>query len=164
MGRLKNILRNFTMAICFLCTTNGFTQEPELSTPDLYFAALIVNDMDKSLNWYRDVLGFKLVNSNENAAKGFKQANLVNGHAKLELLELGNSVKKEQVRNLTGNDSRVDGIFKIGMRVADFDAWIAHLRANQTTFSGNVVTDPLTQKKMVIALDPEGNRIQFFER
>ncbi|MBO6524105.1 MAG: VOC family protein [Balneolaceae bacterium] len=51
----------------------------------------------------------------------------------------------------------------MGFKIQNFDSWVKYLREKQVSFRGDVVNDPISGKKMVVVLDPDGNRIQFFE-
>ena len=59
---------------------------------------------------------------------------------------------------------RIIGLFKIGFVVTDFEKWVDHLIDKEVDFCGNIVTDDNTEKRMVIITDPDGNRIQIFEK
>ena len=59
---------------------------------------------------------------------------------------------------------RVTGFFKIGFLVTEFDMWIDHLTNEKVDFYGNIVTDHTSGKRMAIITDPDGNRIQIFEK
>jgi len=136
------------------------------STEDLeaYFSAMIVSDLDSSINWYSNVLVFELVSKIESIEKGFKQSNLKRGDILIELIELDKAVRLKEVIPNYSNRMRTIGFFKIGFRVADFDKWIDHLTNKKVEFYGNIVTDDSTGKRMVIVTDPDGNRIQIFEK
>lgn len=140
-----------------------YSQKGSLSDPEPYFAALIVENIDRSIGWYADNLGFELLNKKEFAAAGFKQANLKRGYALLELIELASSISAKTAIPDYTNKTRVQGIFKVGYKVADFDAWLSHLTESEVEFHGDVVVDELSGKRMVILKDPDGNRIQIFE-
>ncbi|WP_420581018.1 VOC family protein [Reichenbachiella sp.] len=129
-----------------------------------YFNAIIVNELDSSLVWYQQVLGFEVLNSKEFPEMGFKQANLKKGTSSLELIELNSAISlKETIPNYNSKTKTI-GLFKFGFQVEDFDQWLAYLESTQATIHGRVVNDELTNKRMVIILDPDGNRIQLFER
>ena len=131
---------------------------------DAYFSALIVRDIDQSIDWYVSKLGFELLNLNEVPQRSIRQANLKREQVLLELIELGSAMAPEEVVPDHTPKTRLIGIFKIGFMVSDFDEWIRHLQGLETHFNGNVVQDPNSGKKMAIILDPDGNRIQLFER
>ena len=50
-----------------------------------------------------------------------------------------------------------------GFSVQNFDSRVKQLTSNGVVFQGKVVTDSKTLNRMVIVLDPDGNRIQLFE-
>ena len=60
--------------------------------------------------------------------------------------------------------TRIAGFFKIGLAIENFEERVNELVRNGVSLHGEVVTDPYSNKKMVIVLDPDGNRIQFFEK
>ena len=136
------------------------------SIPDLesYFSAMVVSDFESSISWYSNTLGFKVVNRIESKERGFKQSNLKRGDVLIELIELDKAVNLEDIVPNYSNKMRVIGFFKIGFLVTNFEKWIDHLTNEKIDFYGNVVTDDTTGKRMVIITDPDGNRIQIFEK
>ena len=142
----------------------GHAQSDILPDPEAYFSALIVNDIDNSISWYSSNLGFKVLNKNEFKEMGFKQANLKRGNILIELIELKSAISPRDVVPNYNNKTRIVGFFKIGFLVADFEKWINHLTQLKVDFHGKVVTDNISGKKMVIIKDPDGNRIQIFEK
>ena len=131
---------------------------------EAYFSAIIVNDLDNSINWYSNILGFRVINKVESKERGFKQSNLKKGAILIELIELDKAVSSKDVIPNYTNKTRIVGFFKSGFLVTDFDKWIDHLTMNKVDYYGNIVTDDNTGKKMVIITDPDGNRIQIFEK
>lgn len=138
------------------------TTPPNDLTP--YFNAIIVNDMDSSLSWYQQVLGYEVLNSNQFPEMGLKQANLKKGDASIELIELNSAIDPNELIPNFNSNTKMIGLFKFGFYVDNFDQWIEYLKLNQVEFKGRVVSDELSGKQMVIILDPDGNRIQLFER
>jgi len=134
---------------------------PELES---YFSAMVVSDFESSISWYSNTLGFKVVNRIESKERGFKQSNLKRGDVLIELIELDKAVNLEDIVPNYSNKMRVIGFFKIGFLVTNFEKWIDHLTNEKIDFYGNVVTDDTTGKRMVIITDPDGNRIQIFEK
>ncbi|MEP1031972.1 VOC family protein [Ekhidna sp.] len=153
----------FTLAI--LCTSYlGYAQEKPELTLDAYFSAIIVADIDSSINWYSTVLGFEIQNRVDSEERGFRQSNLNRNGILLELIQLDRAVQPKDVLPNFTKKTRMNGFFKIGFKVSDFEKWIDHLEKSKASFSGNIVSDPLTGKKMIIITDPDGNRIQIFEK
>lgn len=131
---------------------------------EAYFSALIVTDIDVSIDWYSNVLGFKVINRVESIERGFKQSNLSRGSILIELIELDKAVNIKDVVPDYSTKIRTIGLFKIGFRVTEFEKWIAHLTTEKVDFYGSIVTDDTTGKRMVIITDPDSNRIQIFEK
>ncbi|WP_456462451.1 VOC family protein [Reichenbachiella sp.] len=129
-----------------------------------YFNAIIVSNMDSSLVWYQQTLGYEVLNSKQFPEMGFKQANLKKGNASLELIELNSAIDPKELIPNYDSKTKVLGLFKLGFQVDDFDLWIAFLKLKQVSFNGGVVKDETTGNRMVIILDPDSNRIQLFER
>jgi len=142
----------------------GHSQSDILSDPEAYFSALIVNDIENSIFWYTDNLGFTVLNQNEFQKLGFKQANLKRGNILIELIELSTAISAKDVVPNYNNKTRIIGFFKIGFLVSDFEKWINHLTLKKVDFHGKVVIDNISGKKMVIIKDLDGNRIQIFEK
>lgn len=150
--------------ISLLCISEiGFAQD-KLSDPEGSFIAIIVSDMDVSIAWYQDVLGFEVMNQVAVPERGFKQANLNRGKMDIELIELNNAISQEEALTNHPANTRIGGFFKFGFQVNDFDEWFLHLTNKNVEFYGSVVRDPVSGKQMLIIKDPDGNRIQFFER
>lgn len=152
-----------TLVIIFLSFTCNAQNAP---SNDLvaYFSALIVEDLEKSISWYSDNLGFAVVNRTAIEGAGFKQANLKREDILIELIELKTAISPKDAIPEYNNKTRILGFFKVGFAVSDFDLWIRHLEESKVEFHGKVVIDNKTGKKMVIIKDPDGNRIQFFEK
>lgn len=158
MKRYKIVL-----ATALLLQTTGYAQVNELPNPQPSFIALIVSDIDSSLNWYISNLGFEQLNRVEFEDRGFKQANLKRGPFHIELIELNSAIHPAEVLKDKPRRTRLGGIFKFGFQVAQFDNWITHLNSVGVIKNQNVVTDPISEKRMIIVNDPDGNRIQIFD-
>lgn len=143
---------------------SSFCQEKSDLELEAYFSAIIVSDIDTSIRWYSSVLGFEVLNKVESEERGFKQSNLKRGEILLELIELDHAVSPSEVIPNYDSKTRLNGFFKVGFRVSNFEKWMDHLINTKVNFYGNVVNDPNTDKKMIIITDPDSNRIQIFEK
>ncbi len=150
------------LILCPLVFTS-LAQSKELSDPQPYFSAIIVADMDTSLDWYTKNFGFEVLSNVDMSDRGFRQANLTRGSALIELIELSSALPQKELLANQPARSRIQGFFKFGFTVADLDSWIDFLEKGEVDFNGSVVEDPNTGKRMIIVLDPDGNRIQLFE-
>lgn len=157
---MKKLFFLFLIYLPFL----SFSQKVTLSNPEAYFSAIIINNIENSISWYSNNIGFEVLNKNEFPKAGFKQANLKRGNVLIELIEINSALSVEDVISNYNNKTRIMGFFKIGFLIADFDNWIEHLTKLKVEFHGTVVTDNESGKRMVMIKDPDGNRIQFFEK
>ncbi|HMU47661.1 MAG TPA: VOC family protein [Chitinophagaceae bacterium] len=129
-----------------------------------YFGAIIVNNIDSSVLWYSTVLNLKVENRTGSPEKGFRQANLSNGKLLIELIELEGSISPQKILEEKSPKARLRGIMKIGFKADNIDSMYNNFKEKKLTFRGNMVTDPLTGKRMFLLPDPDGNYIQFFEK
>lgn len=151
------------LVISFL-SIHVFAQEEKLPDPEAYFSALIVDDIENSITWYVNNIGFEVLNRNESSQAGFKQANLRRGNVLIELIELSTAISAKDAIPNYNSKTRMTGFFKIGFLISDFDKWIHFLEMQKVEFHGTVVNQLESDKRMVIIKDPDGNRIQFFEK
>lgn len=156
----KLLLITFLLCSSFL----SYAQTNSKQNLEAYFSSVIVNDIETSINWYSNVLGFEVLNKTESKERGFKQSNLKREGILIELIELDNAMNPKKTIPNYNNRTRIIGFFKIGFLVLDFNKWIEHLTNEKVNFYGNIVTDEITGKKMIIITDPDGNRIQIFEK
>ena len=154
--RLKNSI--LSLSLLLVLNLNCQSEPIKLSEG---FVAFIVKDIDKSIDWYSSNLGFELVNQTNLEERGIKQANLKLGNTKIELIESSSSI------NPTENSTKkilVQGIFKVGFIVSNFNDWANHCIKVQLITKKDIVIDPTDNKRMLIIKDPDGNRIQLFEK
>ncbi|MEP5612736.1 MAG: VOC family protein [Cyclobacteriaceae bacterium] len=157
---MRTLLISFSILILHV---SGHSQASSLPAPKPYFSAIIVSDIAISIEWYTKNFGLEIVNQVENSERGFKQANLKRGSTWLELLELNNARSQSDLLANLPAKTKVEGYFKFGFTVSEFDEWIKFLTAVEVNLYGSVVEDPNSGKRMIIVLDPDGNRIQLFE-
>lgn len=156
--------KSFSSLLLSIFFTTVHAQSDSLSLAPGSFAALIVEDIDTAKSWYTNVLGFTITHEDVHATLGIKQANLQQGDHAIELIETETAVSLSEAVANYHKKLRVQGLFKIGLHVLEFERWINHFEANNVTFQGRVVLDPISAQRMVIILDPDGNRIQIFEK
>ena len=151
-------LRHFYFSSIILLTLSCQTPNKTLELSDT-FSAFVVKDIETSINWYSTNFGFEVVNETELENRGIKMANLTLGNTKVELIESNTAIDPfEDQKGIAL------GIFKVGYIVTSFDQWKDHLISKNAITERQVVTDPITNKRMLIVLDPDGNRIQLFEK
>ena len=131
---------------------------------DASFFAIIVEDFDTSLYWYSEVLHFEILSSQHVKEMGLKQANLSNGNTSIEIIELNSALDLKETMEGYNAKTRIIGLFKIGFAVDQFDKWIDFLEDKGVVSVDEVVMNPITKKNMIVFIDPDGNRIQLFEK
>ena len=142
--------------------SKGYCQSENLPDPKPFFIAIIVGDIDRSIDWYSETFGFKMLNKVVNEERGIKQSNLKRGNAFIELIEFDRSLIPTQILSGEERGTRIQGIFKFGFELPDFDSWITFLEGKNLNFYGEVMFDPITEKRMIILKDPDGTRMQLF--
>lgn len=137
------------IALCiFLSTGNAQTKSPQA-----YFTAIIVSDIDRSVEWYQNLFDTEVLKRVEMPERGVRIAILKGDELLIELLQLSDASKSE---------GRAQGFFKIGFMVEDIDNWVARLKGNEVEFYGGLVYDESLNKRTQILKDPDGNYIQLF--
>ena len=116
-----------------------------------YFA-LIVNDIDVSMEWYEEVLGLE-VGTRMTESGRYDIANLQKPGIFVELLELAEAGARPQ--------GRVEGPFKVGLLVNDVSEFVEGLPDSIAT--PEVIDDPANSLRFVQLRDPDGNIVQVME-
>lgn len=129
-----------------------------------YFSAIIVGNIDSSINWYKKVLGLELRNRTDSPERGFIQANLHNQDMLIELIQVDSSLSRGKILQGHAARTRIKGFMKFGLSVKDIDAVFQKLKNQNIKFTGRMVTDPVNNKKTFLVNDPDDNLIQFFEQ
>ena len=109
-------------------------QSELLPKPEAYFSAIIVNDIESSISWYSNNFGFNVLNKVESKAKGFKQVNLKCGDILIELIELDASLTQASLLKNHPKKTKIDGFFKFGFLVSEFDKWVESLEKSKVEF------------------------------
>ena len=152
-------------------SSNALPQNPGTPTAQVvnqtvkpYFAALVVTNIDNSIDWYKDIFGLELRNRVDSPERGFRQANLYSEFMLIELVELKSMLTPEEVLKDKTKGTELTGYYKMGFIVDDLEEWHSHLEKKQVRFEGRVVTDSQTGEKTFLINDPDNNLIQFFEQ
>ena len=146
------------------CSSFCYGKTKSLPKPEAQVSAIIVTDIEASIDWYVTSFGFEILNKIISEKRGFKQANLKSGTILIELIELKTSLSQTEVLKNHPKKTKIDGFFKFGFLVSDFENWVTHLKQLKVEFYGSVVIDPVSKKRMLLLKDPDGNRIQLFEK
>jgi catechol 2,3-dioxygenase-like lactoylglutathione lyase family enzyme len=148
------VLLSFLITTVYSQGTKPFEQVP-------YFTAVIVKNVDSSAEWYQSVFQLKLNKKIEDPQNGFRVRILESPHFVVELIENKSWLDPDKILKNQPEGTQIEGFFKIGFKVSDLDACIAHLK-NLKISVDRIYTDP-DKKRNFIINDPDGNLIQFFE-
>lgn len=100
--------------------------------------------------WYQKNLGFEM-------APQEVELQLQHGKITLKIED------REESATEAETSMRRPGFFKIGFQVSDLDALYQRLQANGSDFRRGIFEDSKLQTRSLVALDSDGNRVQFFE-
>jgi catechol 2,3-dioxygenase-like lactoylglutathione lyase family enzyme len=112
----------------------------------------MVSDVDRSIAFYRDVLGFKLEQQMGPAFARMSHADLV--------LWLAGPTSSAARPMPDGRQPGPGGWNRFVIEVADIERVVADARAAGATFRNEVITGPGGQQ--VVLDDPDGNPIELF--
>lgn len=167
MSKYVKIITLFATILTVACTKQKEVVKSDTFKPVLL--ALIVKDIDRSIDWYSNVLDFKIEKEiKEYPEYGLKLAVLKAGDFHLELMEKADALPQNEA--LSDADSYVGGVSKIGLRVKNLDATYNHLQsiegvdvvAGPGELPENSLPIPWPNKYLLLR-DPDGNFIQFFD-
>jgi hypothetical protein len=127
---------------------------------DPYFSALIVKNIDSSVNWYRSVLGLKS-RFLPGTPQGIKVAILESPQFVLEIIENNTWIDPKELLKGRPEGTRLHGYFKTGFRVTSMDSFIEYLNKLNITIP-RIYKDDSGKRNFLIE-DPDKNLVQFFE-
>ncbi|MTI41860.1 VOC family protein [Fulvivirga lutimaris] len=146
------------------CAAFSANAQKQLPDPEAYFMSFIVEDIDTSLKWYKGILGFDIINEMASEQGGYNIAILKRGNVLLEVMELKDALAPKKELAQVDGKLYLQGIFKVGFQLEDFDDWVDYLKKEEVEFHGTVVKDENLGIRTVIIKDPDGNYIQLFEK
>ena len=122
----------------------------------LHFGVVGVADTERSLDFYRGVLGFELLGRRRGAGGRGDRCLLASGHRLLALQELGH----EQAGSGWVRDDLQVGMRHIGLKVDDVDRWAERVRAAGAPFTIEP-QDAFGGVRLCFFLDPDGTHLEF---
>jgi len=124
-------------------TSNSFS-------PDHYFSAVIVKNIDSSVSWYQSVLGLKA-----------RFLILESPQIVIEIIENSDWLDPKKLLEGKPEGTRIYGYFKIGFKIASMDNFLEHLKKLNITVPRIYKDD--SGKRNFLVDDPDKNLVQFFE-
>lgn len=131
------------------------------------FVAISVADADASAAWYAKTLGLELKRSIDTPDGRIAIRILARQGLMVELIAQRGSLALDQLAGPDGPLQKrifVQGHFKAGFFVADAQAVYDHLRALSVSMDERVIVDNDMNLEFFVFRDPDGNRLQVFER
>jgi len=133
---------------------------PDALRPSL--TAISVANLDESVRWYADTLGFTVVTQRAFAGQRLRLAILERDGFRVELVELeGSQPAAKLLPAGAGNPAMIQGFGKLAFTVGDFDAWLARVRRAGVRFQLEPQTNAEDGTRSFIILDNNGNWLQF---
>lgn len=123
-----------------------------------------VGDLEASIAWYRDMLGFELVRivNIPDAEDAGRVALLRNGDFLIELFALPAAAPLPEDRRHPVTDLLTHGVKHVAYAVADIDAFMAELKAKNVDFAWDIAVHD--GDRCAFVRDNSGNLVEFVER
>jgi catechol 2,3-dioxygenase-like lactoylglutathione lyase family enzyme len=136
------------------------TSSPLMTATGAFFA-LSVADINASAKWYSEKLGLKVAMQ---APKQDKAAVIVleGGGLIVELIQHDDALPLSKAAPAVKGNLLIQGIFKAGVIVEDFDKTVAMLKERKVEIAFGPFPAKANQRANVIIRDNAGNFIQFF--
>ena len=121
-----------------------------------------VSDLDASIRWFHEILGFDEISRDELPDAGFKLAFIRNGEFEIELFEPYQYIPMPEERKQTNDDVKTLGTKHICFAVDHLDHLVEHCRAHDV----ELVMGPLHLLGNYVCFihGPEDILIEFIER
>ncbi|MBX2873885.1 MAG: VOC family protein [Saprospiraceae bacterium] len=149
------------------CQEANTIHKPDSFQPQLM--AIVVEDMEQSLDWYTKVLSCKIEKPIESFPDyGLRIAFLQLGEFHLEIIESSYSVHRSEIS--PDDNTALGGWFKVGFQVSDIQSTYDQLQQmdslNFLSGIGNLPENELPidwPTQYFLLTDPDGNFVQFFD-
>jgi hypothetical protein len=154
-------MKHKIILLAFIFIVNiGCAQLSKSFTVNPYFSALIVKNIDSSVNWYQSVLGLK-TRFLPDVPQGFKVAILESPQIVLEMIENASWLDPKELLKDKPEGTKIQGYFKIGFKVTSMDSFIDHLKKISISIP-RIYKDEFGKRNFLVE-DPDKNLVQFFE-
>lgn len=126
-----------------------------------FLVALSVEDLDRAMGFYRDQLGFQLIERTDFPAYGSSLVFLERDGFRLELVRLDKSSARQAPD--AANDASMRGLVKLGFAVAKVDELVGRLKAAGAKVDVAPFDDAKRGFRGAIVRDPDGNAVALYE-
>ena len=137
-----------------------------LATAHPYLMSLSVADLDLSVRWYRETLGFRETRRLNMPDSSLRISFLELNGFRLELVEFKNSVSLAAIQSkfpTVDDRAKVQGFDKLAFAVTSVRDVAASLKSKKVKFVREVTQEKDTGETWFIVEDVDGNWLQFFE-
>lgn len=154
-------MKNKVILVVFIIMMNTvYSQQSTSFQVDHYFSALIVKNIDSSVNWYQSVLGLK-TRLLPGMPQGIKIAILESPQIILEIIENSAWLDPKELLKGKPEGTELHGYFKIGFKITAMDNFIEYLKKLNISIP-RIYKDDSGKRNFLIE-DPDKNLVQFFE-
>jgi methylmalonyl-CoA/ethylmalonyl-CoA epimerase len=132
-----------------------------------YLVSVSVADLDETLKWYREKMGFALVRKMELPEHKLRMAFVDLDGFQLELIEFKQSVPYDAIRKqfpVVDDRAKVQGLGKLAFRVDDIETAAAEMKDKGATFVRDVTDNKEFGERWFMVADNSGNIIQFIQK
>lgn len=141
--------------------TQAPQEAPTVASPS--FFAVSVADLAASEAWYRRTLGLETVRSVESRDGRGRALVMRRGELVVELVHFEGS-RAPRADPAVEHPFQIEGLVKAGVFVADAGQWHTYLLEAGVEADAEVVIDGALGVRTFVFRDPDGNRVQVFER
>jgi catechol 2,3-dioxygenase-like lactoylglutathione lyase family enzyme len=138
------------------CAQNEIKLQP-------YFTAIMVSNIDQSVQWYSDIFGLVVRNRYDSKDGVYKQVLMHSPEMLIELVELKSQLTADEALKDKPKGTGVLGFSKFGFLAPQFDELHKTLTDKKVTFAGRTIRDGVSGKRTFAIQDPDNNLLQFFE-
>jgi catechol 2,3-dioxygenase-like lactoylglutathione lyase family enzyme len=163
----SSIMRNITRGLALILFIGGLTYQLAAQTavatrPRMQFIGLFVNNLDSTIGWYKDKLGFAVLKQEASPDNKFRFAMLEWNGYWIEMIQNPGVASRKSVAESQPAVAGVEGFFKPGFYVDDIVYWEKYFKDRKVKFKYEMMTNEKFNMKLFIVEDPEGNLIQFY--
>jgi methylmalonyl-CoA/ethylmalonyl-CoA epimerase len=140
--------------------------QSSLATARPYLMSLSVANLDLSVRWYCEMLGFRETRRLNTPGSSLRISFLELNGFRLELIEFKDSVSLAAIRSkfpAVDDRAKVQGFGKLALAVTSIGEAAASLKTKKVKFVREVTQEKDTGDTWFIIQDVDGNWLQFFE-
>lgn len=154
--RKKNLFLLLVFSLLIACPSSGQTST-SLDELSMYHVTLISRDIKEMAAWYRKFLKFVVLEYVPD-----KHVKMRRGEFQIHIQKGQNTLLAREITFKKGK-KYVNGIDKIGFDTNQFDSLNLYFERYEQKYYEKPYLEPNLGKKSMIVLDPEGNKLQFFD-